>query len=206
MCLIETVLLLLLLTDPLSFTPESVIKTTGFGRNPKGCGTYKSLLPDVEKRQVQSLIHLPVRCLGRKINHCENPGGEKDFFMITGILISGWHVLEIYQDADSCSRWEGRFQQVIYNICQEQWEKETLCKQLIAQDEVTVLCLKAKVRCFFFQLTNRHVEASTVQRHPREETGREIIKENIFNRERSQFGKILPAVYFMDFYTILEWI
>lgn len=121
------------------------------------------------------------------------------------ILMPGWHDLEIYQAADSCPRWEDKFQQVIYNMCHEQREKETFCKLLIVWDYVTVLCLKARVYWLhFFQLT-KHVRAFTLQQYSKKETGMKKIKENS-NREIWQFGKIHPAVFFMDFYRILEWV
>lgn len=95
------------------------------------------------------------------------------FFVLRGILMSGWHILEIYQAADPCPKWEDKFRQVIYNLCCEQWEKETFCKLLIARDDVTVLCLKARVWCIFLQLTNKHTGVFTVQRYTREGIRRE---------------------------------
>lgn len=64
---------------------------------------------------------------------------------------------------------------------------------------------KGKHTLHFFQLTNKHVGAFTMQQYFREETRVETIKEKI-NREIRQFGKIHPTVFFMDFYKILEWV
>lgn len=64
---------------------------------------------------------------------------------------------------------------------------------------------KGKGTQHFFQLTDKRVGAFTTQQYSREETGMHTVKENI-NREICRFGKIHSAVFFMDFYKILEWV
>lgn len=63
---------------------------------------------------------------------------------------------------------------------------------------------KGKGIWHFFQLTNKPVGDFTMQQHSREETRMKTTKENI-NREICHFGKIYSAVFFMDFYKILDW-
>jgi len=64
---------------------------------------------------------------------------------------------------------------------------------------------KGKGKMCFFQLTDKRVGAFTKRQYSREETGMKTIKED-FGGEIRQFGKIHPAVFFMDFYEILEWV
>lgn len=102
-------------------------------------------------------------------------------------------------------RWEDKFQQAIHNMCHEQWETETFCKQLIVWDDVTLLCLKARVHSTASSsLTSWMEKFSLCSSTPGRKQGWKQSRK-ISTEKYATLVKFIPQ-YFSQISTILEWV